>query len=238
MILIVLAALMGVCKSVYVLAAGLAFLLSPAALGGKRAYWITCGAVVGVALLSALLWSSLMSHSYVPLFDDIDEWAQIMFIWRNPATFLNMLANRLWAGVVYFFLGGRVGLLHEFFGVLGWQAAVVYVGQTSFAVLFFCAVVETNKEVVIPEWHRWAVGLILLGSVCMIAAANYIIWLPPEHPALALFGRYFHPIAPMAFVLLHNRTCELMCDRKWKWLVPVYFVGVAAATIYVLARVY
>ena len=237
-LLIALGVMIGLCKSVYILSLGLLFMIPPAKLGGQKRYWTFCLGSVGLALLAAALWSVLMGKAYVRLFDDIDEWAQIAFILQEPLVFINMLLGRILRSVHYLYLGGGLGLLNEFVGLLGWYAVCVYVGQTSFAVLFWCAIAEKNDKVVIREWHRWCVAGILAGTVLLVAAANYIIWMPPGSPALALFGRYFHPIAPMAFLLFHNRSFRIQCEDKWRVFIPVYFAGMALATVYVIAKIY
>lgn len=237
-VLILLGILIGLGKSIYVLAMGLVFLIPPARFGGRRGWGLACAGVMGGALLAAALWSVVMKPTYVPSFPDVDEWAQISYLLHEPLRFLALLTGRILRSIRYLYLGGGLGIFHEFVGLLGWYAACVYVGQTSFAVLFWCAIAEKNEKVVIPEWHRWWVGLILAGSVVAIAAVHYITWCAPKWPALALFGRYFHPIAPMAFLLLHNQSFQVHFEDKWKWLIPVFFAGTAAATIYVVGQTY
>lgn len=237
-LLLALAIGIGLCKSAYLLSLGLLFLIPPGKFGGWKKYWTACAGAVGLALLGAGLWSVAMRSSYVPLFDDVDEWAQISYILREPAHFMGMLLGRILRSFRYLYLGGGLGLVNEFVGLLGWYAACVYIGQTSLAVLFWCAIAEKNDKIMIREWHRWIVFIVLSASVVMIAALNYIVWCPPGGPALALFGRYFTPLAPMAFLLLHNRSFQVHCAEKWKGLIPVYFIGVAAATVYVIAKTY
>lgn len=237
-LLILLGVLIGLCKSAYVLATGMVFLIPPAKFGGRTAWRRACAGVVGGALLSAALWTLAMKNTYVPSFADVDEWAQVAFMLRNPLHFTGLLLGRILRSLRYLYLGGGLGLFHEFVGLLGWYAACVYIGQTSFAVLFWCAIAEKNDQVEIGGAQRWLVGLILAGSVVAIAAVHYVTWCAPGWPALALFGRYFHPIAPMAFVLLYNRSFRPQVADKWKQLIPVYFVGVAVATVYVIAKTY
>jgi len=228
----------GLCKSAYILSLGLIFLIPPAKFGGRKRYWIASGGVAGTALLVAALWSAAASATYVPLFDDVDAWAQAVYILSHPLHFAGMVLVRLLHAVRFLFLGERIGLLQEFVGALGWNTVYVNIGQTSLAVLFWCAIAEKNEKVGICEWHRWGVAAILAGTILMIAAANYMVWCPPGAPALALFGRYFHPIAPMALLLLHNRSFVVRCAEKWRVLIPAYFVGVAVATVYVIGHAY
>ncbi len=237
-VLLLLGVGIGLCKFAYILSLGLIFLIPPAKFGGQKRYWTVCGGVVGATLLAATLWSAAASVTYVPLFDDVDAWAQAVYILSHPLHFAGMVLARLLQAVRFLFLGGRIGLLQEFVGVLGWQSVCVNIGQTSLAVLFWCALAEKNDQVEIREGHRWVVAAILAGSILIIAAANYMVWCPPGGPALALFGRYFHPIAPMALLLLHNRSFKVQGAEKWKVLIPVYFMGVAVATVYVIGRAY
>lgn len=237
-LLILLGVLIGLCKSVYVPATGLVFLIPAAKFGGRKTWGWACVAVVAGALLSAAAWAAWMKPAYVPSFGDVDEWAQISFILRRPLHFLDMLLGRVLRSVCYLYLGGGLGLCHEFVGLLGWYAACVNVGQTSFAVLLWCAIAEKNDQVEIRGWHRWLAGCILAGQVLGIAVANYVTWCPPGWPALALFGRYFHPIAPVAFLLFHNRSFRPQFAEKWRACIPVYFLGVALATVYVLVHTY
>lgn len=237
-LLVFLAGLIGLCKSVYAAATGLVFLLPAAKLGGRRRYWALGVGVVGAAALAAGLWAGAMKSTYVPSFADVDAGAQFAYILRHPALFLGMVLGRILRSLRYLYLGGGLGLFHEFFGLLGWHAALVPIGQTGLAVLFWCAVAEKNTLVEIHPWQRGWTALILAGTVGLVAAVNYAIWCPPGWPALALFGRYFHPIAPMAFLLLHNRTFGVHGFAPWKGLIPLYFLGVAAATVYVVAKTY
>lgn len=236
--LFALGVLIGLCKSVYVLATGLVFLIPPSKFGGRKKFWMVGVGVTGCAVLSAALWSWAMKSTYLPSFADVDEWAQVSYILHKPLHFLSLLLRRFLGSIRILYLGGGLGLCHEFVGLLGWYAGCVYIGQTSFAALFWCAIAEKNDQVRIQEWQRWWVVLILSGTVVAIAAVNYITWCAPGWPALALFGRYFHPIAPMAFLLLHNRSFQVRCAEKWKELIPVYFIGVAVATVYVIAKIY
>lgn len=236
--LLVLALGIGLCKSVYLLALGLLWLIPPAQFGGWKKQAAVCAGAVGLALLGAALWTVRMKSAYVPLFDDVDEWAQVSFLLRNPIYFLGLLLGRILRSIRYLYLGGGLGLLNEFVGLLGWYAACVNIGQTSMAVLLWCSIAEKNEDVAVREWHRWVVLLVLAGSVVAISALNYIVWCPPGGAALALFGRYFTPLAPMAFLLLHNRSFRVQAAEKWKGLIPVYFSGVALATAYVIAKTY
>ena len=237
-VLILLGILIGLCKSVYVLALGLVFLIPPAKFGGRRGWGVACAAVVASGLLSAAGWSALMKPTYVPSFADVDEWAQVAYMLHEPLRFPSLLVGRILRSFRYLFLGGGLGIFHEFVGLLGWYAACVNLGQICFAALFWCAIAEKNDQIDVREWHRWLVGLVLAGSVVAIAAVHYITWCAPGWPALALFGRYFHPIAPMAFLLLHNRSFRVQAAEKWRGLIPVYFIGVAVATAYVIAKTY
>jgi len=236
--LFALGAIIGLCKSIYVPALGLVFLIPAAKFGGRKKFWAVGVGATGCAVLSAALWAWAMQSTYVPSFADVNEWAQVSHILRDPLHFIGLLLGRFLGSVRFLYLGGGLGLCHEFVGLLGWYAGCVYIGQTSFAALFWCAVAEKNEQVRIREWQRWWVALILSGAVVAIAAVNYVTWCAPGWPALALFGRYFHPIAPMAFLLLHNRSFQVQCAEKWKWLIPVYFVGVAMATIYAVGKIY
>lgn len=236
-VLALLGLLIGLCKSVYAAATGLVFLIPAAKFRGRRHG--TMGlAVVGSALLAAVLWAIAMQPTYVPSFADVDAGAQVAHVLRHPVAFLGMLLGRILRSFGYLVLGGGLGLFHEFFGLLGWYAALVPVGQTCLLVLVWCGLAEKNALVAIFPWQRAGVALILAASVVLIAAVNYAIWCPPGWPALALFGRYFHPLAPMAFLLLHNRSFAAHVPGGWKWLIPVYFVGVAWATIFVVAKTY
>ena len=237
-LLVFLGVLIGLCKSVYVLATGLVFLIPASKFGGRRNWGWVCAAVVAGALLAAAAWTAWMKSAYVPSFGDVDEWAQLSLMVRHPMRFLDMLVGRVLRSVGYLYLGGGLGLCHEFVGLLGWYAACVNIGQTSFAVLFWCAIAEKNDRVEIRGWHRWLTGIVLASQVLGIAAANYVTWCPPGWPALALFGRYFHPIAPAAFLLLHNRSFRPQAAEKWRACIPVYFLGVVFATAYVLVHTY
>lgn len=228
----------GLCKSAYLLALGLVGLIPPAKFGGRRRFALACAAVVGSAVLAAVLWTLAVQHTYAPLFDDVDEWAQAMFILGHPLTFVGMVLSRFLNGLRYLFVGGRIGILQEFVGLLGWYAAYVNIAQISLAVLLWCSIAEKNDSAEIPPWHRWLVALILTGSVLAVSAANYMVWCPPGGPALALFGRYFHPIAPMALLLFHNRSFRVTCADSWKWLILIYFIGTAAVTVTVIAGTY
>jgi len=236
--LFVLGVSIGLCKSVYVLATGLVFLIPPSKFGGGKKFWMVGVGVTGSAVLSAALWSWAMKSTYVPSFADVDEWAQVSYILHEPLHFISLLLGRFLGSIRFLYLGGGLGLCHEFVGLLGWYAGCIYIGQTSFAALFWCALAEKNDRICIQEWQRWWVVLILSGTVVGVAAVNYITWCAPGWPALALFGRYFHPVAPMAFLLLHNRSFCVQGAEKWKGLILIYFVGVAVATIYVIAKIY
>lgn len=237
-LLVALGVGIGLCKSAYLLALGLMSLIPPIKFGGRKHYGLACAVVAGSAVLATGLWTLAVQPIYAPLFHDVDEWAQAIFILGHPLTFIGMVLTRFLNGIRYLFLGGRIGLLQEFVGLLGWYAAYVNIAQISLAVLVWCSLAEKNDQAEILPWHRWLVALILAGSILVVSAANYMVWCPPGAPAVVLFGRYFHPLAPMALLLLHNRNFRITCPDSWKWLIPIYFIGTAAVTVAVIASTY
>lgn len=237
-LLVALGVGVGLCKFAYLLALGLMVLIPPAKFGDRKRCGMAWAAVVGGAVLAILLWTLAVQPIYAPLFDDIDEWAQTVFILKHPLTFMGMVLAHVLYSIRFLFLWGRVGLLQEFVGLLGWRAAYVDVAQISLAVLVWCSIAEKNNQIEVLFWHRWLVALILAGSLLAVSAANYMAWCPPGASGLPLMGRYLHPLAPMALLLLHNRSFRVTCSDSWKWLILIYFIGTAAVTVKVIAGAY
>ncbi len=210
--LMILGALLAACKSAYFPLAFLFFLV-PTSKAPTRRSWLIAGVLVVLAsVISFMFWNSIAAETFVsfrrgsyPSFAAAQQ-----FIFEHPLRYArNLLDNVTWYGLFY---------IHSFVGILGWLDAPLPV---PFVVIYLVAL----AFVAIFDDARWGISgkqqVVILGivavSVVLILTSQFILWSSIAAGTIGRAqGRYFIPIAPPAFLLLHS----LRLTRRLTWRAP------------------
>ncbi len=238
--LMILGALLAACKSAYFPLAFLFFLV-PTSKAPTRRSWLIAGALVVLAsVISFMLWNSVAAETFVsfrrgsyPSFAAAQQ-----AIIEHPLRYArNLLDNIAWHGLFY---------IHSFVGILGWldtplpvPFVVIYLVALAFVAVFDDARwrISGNQQVVI-------LGIVAV-SVVLILTSQFILWSSIAAGTIGRAqGRYFIPIAPLAFLLLRSLRqarpfTRLVPDRVFAWTAGALpCCGLLLALVLIVVRYY
>jgi uncharacterized membrane protein len=234
-------ALLSLSKNAYFLATGLFLLIPIAKLGSRRRQTTVFALLVGVNLLA--LWAHLgdtagnlrLLETRLSPYPDSDHVRQLQFIFADIPGYLEMLART----ASHQFRA----LSWQFIGIFGWLDAplpgvLVLVG---FCLLAFCGLFESRQDVELRYRDKLILASYAIGTSALVATMVYMSWSSVGATEVeGLQGRYFIPVAPAFFALLHNRSTRL---PGWASQLPrIMTVGIItlllAATVTLAHRYY
>ena len=188
-------------KQTYFVLAGCFLLLPRSVVGSGRRYTITFAALIGAALLATLVWSMAVSDLFRPPYPNSDLKGQMAYVLSNPVRTLGVLLGDLYTK--------RVLYLDMAIGRLGWLDTIMPRGAmwTLFYLFTAIALFDSQRRLSFSSKQRLVLAVTFVAASVAIAGALYLSWTPAgAAEVLGIQGRYFLPIAPLAFLVLHNRA--------------------------------
>ncbi len=187
-------------KQTYFVLAGCFLLLPKSLVGSWQRYSLVFIALIGSALIATAAWSASVSDLYRPIHPHTDMKGQIAFVLSNPLRTFGVLVGDLYEK--------RVLYLDMAIGRLGWLDTVMPRGAlwTLFWMFSAIAMVDSHRRLSFSLKQRLVLGTTFIAAAVAIAGALYVSWTPPgAAEVMGIQGRYFLPLAPLAFLVFHNR---------------------------------
>lgn len=228
---------LALCKSVYILAAGLLALVFFRRFRLQRAVAPLTLAVIGLGLASGFAWlrysSSFVSEAMMTALHTPTT-AGIGYILQNP----QIAVPILWSSAVT-----HIGYqLSTFIGVLGWIDTVlpVWVYPVYYALLFFIVIFETHPLSYFSIGERFWIAF-MAGATSLVMAA--IFFYPGETSAAVNVdipqGRYFIPLGMLYFLPFSQRKWSISNESPaWGFIALVHILVLLAAIRAMLLRYY
>lgn len=221
-LLMFLAALLAACKSAYFPLAFLVLLVPSGKAPSRRAHLAAAGLVIAAGLVSFVVWNGIAAETFVRFYGgghtSFD--AAQRFILEHPLLYARrVLANLYHYGFFY---------VHSFVGILGWLDAPLPVSFVAIEVLALAAVaVLDDSSMTLTRW-QWALLFgVLAAAVVLVITSQFILWTKVTAGSInRAQGRYFVPVAPLAFLLLRGlRPAWRLPERAFTWGARLLSVG-------------
>ncbi len=172
-------------------------------LGG---FYIAIGAALAGGAALYLAWTATgtmftaLTSSPLSLPAAIDPGQQLAHVVEQPLSVLRLVLTD------YAVNADRY--LAHFIGRLGWldtPLPTALLGAYALALLFI-AVTGGPQHVTIPVRHRLLAAIVLVLTISAISLSMYLVWTPVGASMVeGVQGRYFIPVAPVAFLVFANR---------------------------------
>ncbi len=240
-LLALLAALVAASKSAYFPLAFLIFLVPAGKARSRRAYLVAALLVIAAGLASFALWTRISSEVFVPFYrggyPSFD--AAFQFILDHPLLFVRKLAGNLYYYGFFY--------VHSFVGILGWLDTPLPLAWVAIEVLALAALaVFDGPWLKLTRWQWVIVFGVLTASVVMVITSQFVLWTRMAAGSInRAQGRYFIPVAPLAFLLLRNlwprslRARWQPPERALAWTARVLPpCGLVLALVWVILRYY
>jgi hypothetical protein len=192
----------------------LALMIPAERFGGRRWRLAVIGVGTAAALLAAAAWTVAASPLLEPIpghvsaYPDLRE-ARTRLVLGDPFGFLEKLLRTLRVH------GPRYAL--QLVGVLGWlevplPASILY----AYLLALVAAAIADGASVTLALRQRAVVAATTAATVVTIFAALYLVWGSPSENVLeGVQGRYFVPLVPLGFAVLHGRRFRLGAREAW-----------------------
>jgi uncharacterized membrane protein len=223
-LLIALCVICVLSKQAYVMLP-LLYLAIPARKMGSTVLYLAGFAALMLVCVGAITWwSSIAKPLFLPYRGDVvinpDE--QMSLILQNPLGFIWTLITtyaRMWR---YYFV--------TFWGQLIWLDLFVPRVQTVFLFLVTLGAALYEKgDVQIKNFQRLLFSVIILGTLFLVSVLLYLTWSPVGGDRIAgIQGRYFIPVAPLFFLLFHNRKLYWASFDRW---VPLAVTSITTVSL-------
>lgn len=221
-----LALLLAAAKPAYVLLS-LAFLMIPPRKYASRKWPWIFAISAGVAIGFQLLWLGVDDRVAVALRSEatISYAIQKQFVLEHPLVFLRLVVDSFLdygSGIVGGFVG-RFGWTE--YGVPSWMLVLIPLGLVAIAL-------GDGDDVEIGAVPKILAGLITAGIFLILCLSQFLTWTPVGIPIIqGLQGRYFLALAPLGFLVFHNRrwAWSAAAERRMPWVMLV-FSGFPLAT--------
>jgi uncharacterized membrane protein len=231
LLLILLGALLALSKQVYVLILFLFFMIPLHKYQSRKNQVINFAGIFIISIIILMIWRLLAAGIYVPISNQISVLGQLSFIISNPLSYLGIFLNTILQNLTYY--------LTTFVGSFGWidngldtplPNILVYL----YIIALIFAALTDNVDININLNQKVVSVFTYLITFASIFTLEYLMWTVVANKSIdGVFGRYFIPIAPMFFLLLHNKRIK---DLKGKNLFIVLFalivLSISAYMIY------
>jgi uncharacterized membrane protein len=232
-VLVVLGALVALCKAVYTPVVLLILMIPrPRFLSGsRRAYWLSCAVVIAISFAACIAWWLPATLHSVPIREgDIDGHRQLLFILHHPVQFLSMNVRSLEPT----YLGATIGNLGWLDTPMGRPFLSCYA-----ALLLLAALAEGHKQICVGLWPRCLAAACALIAWLAVDTASYLTWTPVGAPRIeGLQGRYLIPFLPLGALLLYNRCLADYTKRHWSLFMMVCTAASCLYTVHMIIRRY
>lgn len=196
---------------------------------------LAANAIIVVAVVAAtFLWLQAQTSVRIPVREGVDFAAQVAFLKGNPIDYAQTLVRTNARYLPFYYQG--------FIGIGGWLN--VYPPKLLYLIglVALGASLAGNRPApprLSPFAILWLLALIA-ASVLLVFTALYIYWNPVGASEVeGVQGRYFLPLAPLAFALLYGLVPPLP-ERYRPAFLPLLAIGslVALATIMIVVVVW
>ncbi|HEX5034784.1 MAG TPA: DUF2142 domain-containing protein [bacterium] len=225
LIFTVLALLLTAAKPAYVLLS-LAFPLIPPRKYASPKWPAIFALTAGLAIGLQLLWLGGDGRVAVALRGEatMSYAIQKQFVLDHPIVFLRLVVDSFLdygSGILAGFVG-RFGWTE--YGVPSWMLVVIPLGLIAIAL-------GDGDEVEMGAGQKVWAALITAGLFLVLCVSQFLTWTPVGIPIIqGLQGRYFLALAPLGFLVFHNRrwAWSAAAERRMPWVILV-FSGVPLA---------
>jgi uncharacterized membrane protein len=197
--------LLSLCKNIYFLFVLLFLLMSPARLGSRRKYWAWL-APASVCLGAAMTWSLIALPFSAGLRTDVDPAQQIAFVRSHPAEYLRIFYSTVKQEQYL------SNLYRTFIGWIGFGDTLLSRRHVRLWTLLLIAVAlfENRKDYQFKFPQKILCCVLFVIETGLIYLLLYLVWSPVGSPVIeGIQGRYFIPLAPLAFLLFYNTKLQL-----------------------------
>jgi len=190
-------------------------------------------------LLNTILlfgWLYLVKDLWVPLRPDehTSPHDQLIYILANPIEY-SVVMMRTFTLYYQFYW-------HQFIGVLGWLDTPLpkHIIFLYFAVLLFFSLSDNHNYVIISLKKKTIVFISVICSVILISTVLYLQWNSVAKNIIGgIQGRYFIPLSPLVFLLLHNKKFNFIANAYTYGIITLAFSSyVLTYTLYILLSRY
>lgn len=210
-------------KQVYFPILLLSFLIPSHKFSTKKRKFTVIGIVLGIGVVGHLIWMLISSTSSAAPGDESLIKDQLMFIIKNPFTFIVILIRTFYQLRFYY--------LNSFIGNLGWL-------DTSFSPLFILiyfilllvvAVIDTNYEIKVSWKSKLFILLLFISILILVETSLYLIWTSiPEIGGIGsrivsgVQGRYFIPISLIGLLAFYSNKVAQSIRLKISMIIDQY----------------
>jgi len=232
-ILGIIMVLLSLAKPVNLVLALLFLIVPREKLGSTGAYLSFLTLLFFFSVAAVILWGAAVRHLYVPLQPWSSMRGQMAFVLSNPVDYVFVNFRTFW---VY------KGLyLKSHVGQLGWLDTVLPSWIILGYYLFLAAIALGENSFEISLFTKGVFAFVFAASVFAVGLSLYSIWSPVGAPYIhGLQGRYFIPIAPLFWLLLHNGTLRKKVGsiKLARLAIVVFLLAALAQVTYVLVERY
>lgn len=228
--LVVLSAGIALCKSAYVFLPVLILLIPASRVQGKWRLALLSGGMVVLQVAVAGLWATAVKDVYTPFINpDVDPAASLQWIAANPAAFLGVALQNVFANG-WFYLQGLVGLQWNQQAVLmpeSFSAAYI-------AVILITTLLSGDPYIEIGVRKRGVLLFFTILSFGFLLLTVYLSWMAPGSLMLeGVQGRYFIPVLLPAFLLLYTKRFSVRAvENSLAIILPLFtFVSLIYALV-------
>ncbi|HKY63448.1 MAG TPA: DUF2142 domain-containing protein [bacterium] len=220
-----LALLLAAAKPAYVLLVLAFLMIAPRKYANREWPWLFALSAIS-AIGCQLLWLGIEGRMAVTLRGEatMSYAIQKQFVLEHPLVFLRLVIDSFLdygSGVLGGFVG-RFGWTE--YGVPSWMLVAIPLGLIAIAL-------GDGDEVEIGAGPKIVAALITAGLFLVLCLSQFLTWTPVGIPIIqGLQGRYFLALAPLGFLVFHNRrwAWSESAERRMPWAMLV-FSGVPLA---------
>jgi uncharacterized membrane protein len=207
----VLAVAFSLSKTVYVAALPVFFIIPPRKFqsGGVRLFAALLLFISSAASIFIWSYNSVGFAVFESTPGNIHPMLQLKYIFTHPLDYAFILAGSL--------AGDFKELVYQFIGHLGWLDVKLPwpLRKSYLAVLFAVAVVESGGGIILNRRQKSIILFSVIVCTAALFTSQYVTWTPYMDKFIkGPQGRYFIPLSPLIFSLLHNRRKFLDIDGK------------------------
>ncbi len=232
--LLTLSAAAGLTKSGWLLPA-LFFLVPAARFGSARRRGGFVGLMLGASAATMLAWSAAIWKIY-PRFHPggtLDPGRQLSGVLAHPLIFAGVTLS--------YYVRQAPVLANQYIGKLGWvdtRLPPVFV-VAFFLLLLLVAATCGCRDPEMKRGQRLTLLLVLCACVAWITALLYVLFTPVGAAFIeSTQGRYFIPLGPLAFLMLHNRRLCIPWEKRGVWIVGWGVLSGLVAAVCIARRFY
>ncbi|MFT5779985.1 MAG: putative membrane protein [Crocinitomicaceae bacterium] len=204
-------------KFVYAPLILLLLLIPIAKFASKKTFFLQIGSIFFVALITALVWSSVMGSFYLtydeynPLYRGgtniiqcADIQGQLHYILHHGTYIFSVFYDSLIHSFDMYYQG--------YIGTFGWLDTKLpsWLIASAYLVIFLVAILDSTKKIVLSWRHKLIFGSAFILLILLILVTQHLAWDCVGGSIISnLQGRYFIPVFPLLFMLFYTHKINL-----------------------------